>query len=165
MFTVLVVLYSGFLSAFPESHSERLVITDEKGDWGQLAPYLHVQKGPGYVYTSFLFDSLVWKNKAGELVPMLASEWQHDDRQLCYLFTLNPAATWHDGKSVQPSDVVFTFHYMKAHLYPFVDLSGVQQVFVTDDNRVSVCTKRDDPFLLNAWLEHCRYYLNIFIVL
>ncbi|NWO04431.1 MAG: hypothetical protein HLX50_01610 [Alteromonadaceae bacterium] len=124
-----------------------LVIADERGDWGPLAPYLHVARGPGYVYTSFVFDTLLWKNTAGQLVPLLAEDWTADERRRCYQFTISDQARWHDGKPVTAADVAFTFDYVSRHFYRFVDTSGIERVSVSGLD-VEVCLSKPAPLFL-----------------
>lgn len=147
IFTALLCIYSSMLMAKTADISNQLVIADEKGDWGLLAPYLHIAKGSGYLYTSFVFDTLVWKNQQGEMVPMLASSWGHDAAHQCYLFTMNSTATWHDGKPLTAQDVVFSFQYMKSHFYPYVDLHGIEKVSA-HGNQVTVCSTKPDALFV-----------------
>jgi len=51
------------------------VYTIAGGDSGFPAPYSHYPRGGGYVYMSFIFDTLVWKNETG-YVPALAESWE-----------------------------------------------------------------------------------------
>lgn len=134
-------------AVYSETSRDRLVIADQKGDWGVLAPYLHIQKGPGYLYTSFLFDSLVWKNQSGEYTPMLANSWQVDKEYRCYDFTLNKEAKWHDGKPFTAEDVVFSINYMKEHLYQYASVIGVDSV-TENAGRVSICNKESNRFFI-----------------
>lgn len=62
------------LTALPSLAQEpsRLVIVDANGDRGVLAPFLHQQRGPGYLYTTYIFDSLIDQSVTGELAPGLA---------------------------------------------------------------------------------------------
>lgn len=141
--------------AFAEKN---LTIADAKGDWGVLAPFLHSARGPGFVYTSFVFDSLIWKDANGQLQPLLAKTWRYNASSQCYEFELHPKASWQDGQTVTAADVVFSFNYLKEHGYRFVDLSPISQVTrITqqqDGNQqgeaVKVCMAQDyAPFLTN----------------
>ncbi|MCB5163176.1 ABC transporter substrate-binding protein [Marinomonas algarum] len=131
-------------SSTPKS---RLVIADQRGDWGVLAPYLHVQRGPGYIYTSFLFDTLVWKSQSGEYQPMLAQSWHVDDEYKCYDFELNQDAKWHDGTAFTAQDIVFSFRYMNEHFYQYANVSGIESV-TTQVGHVSVCNKEPNRFFI-----------------
>lgn len=125
----------------------RLVIADAQGDWGLLAPYLHQARGPGYVYTSFIFDSLLWKDDQGKIQPLLATDWFSDEEQRCYTFTLNEEARWHDGNSLDAEDVAFTFRYIQQHPYRFVDIQQVSSINTTS-NQVEICLESPDPLFI-----------------
>ncbi len=142
-----LLLCAGLFLGQAQADEQRLVIADARGDWGQLAPYLHMARGPGYVYTSFLFDTLVWKNDRGEIVPLLAQAWSSDADQRCHHLTLDTRARWHDGEPVTAEDVAFTFDYIQQHPYRFVDISRVEAVS-TVDNRVSICLQQPDALFI-----------------
>jgi len=124
-------------------------IGDSKGDWGLPNPYHHYQRGPGYVRMSWIFDTLIWKDKNGE-IPALASSWSYDPATHTYTFRLNPKAKWHDGKPVTSKDVAFTFAYFKKFPYSWAPVGYVQQVETPDDaTAVVTLAKPFAPFLTN----------------
>jgi peptide/nickel transport system substrate-binding protein len=51
---------------------EEYIIPDSKGNWGQPTPYGFIPRGPGFIYMSYVFDSLIWKNENGDFIPALA---------------------------------------------------------------------------------------------
>lgn len=55
-----------------------------------------------------LFDGLVKRDGAGNLVPSLAREWSYDPDTLTYTFRLREDVTWHDGERFTAEDVAFT---------------------------------------------------------
>ena len=127
----------------------RIVIADGRGNWGPPSPYLHDRRGPGYVLMTFVFDTLLWKDETGTLIPALARSWQADDTGIT--FRLDPAATWHDGEPVTAADVVFTVDYARAHPSRFVDLSAVGSVRAVNPTEVRVDFARPfAPFLVNV---------------
>ena len=132
--------------------AQRFVIADSQGDWGPLAPFLHAARGPGYVYTSFVFDSLLWRDTEGQLQPLIATDWQYESDTRCYRFSLHPEAQWHDGQALTASDVVFSFNYLKQHQYRFVDLGAVNEVVAIQDadakEAVRVCLNAESPLFL-----------------
>ena len=68
--TVALALSCGMSAA---QELSRLVVADERADWGQPAPYLHAMNGPGYVWMTFLFDALLGQDERGAPVPALAT--------------------------------------------------------------------------------------------
>ena len=138
-----LLLTLGLTASLARADEPRLVIADAQGDWGPLAPWLHRARGPGYVYTSFVFDTLVWKDTQRKIRPLLAREWSSDADWRCHHFTLHGRARWHDGQPLTTADVAFTFEYMQQHPYRFVDLSRVQEIH-TQGNRISICLQQPD---------------------
>lgn len=133
-----------------QSQGELLVISDTRGDYGLLAPYTHATSGPGYLYTSYVFDTLLDQDPEGALAPGLAKSWQASDDHLTYDFRLDEAARWHDGASLTASDVAFTINYMRIHPHPFVSLDVIEAVEVVQDNHVRIRLRRpDSSFLTN----------------
>lgn len=73
----LLAAWAACFTLIAQANSSTLNIADAQGDWGLLAPFTHAARGPGYVYTSFIFDSLVWRDVDGQLQPMLAQSWSY----------------------------------------------------------------------------------------
>ncbi len=94
------------------------VVRLEGGDWGYPSPYGYV-RGPGYARTLLIFDTLVWKDSSGELIPWLATEWKGSDDGLTWTFTLRDGVKWHDGQPFTADDVIFSVEYFKANVAPF----------------------------------------------
>ena len=136
--------------AGPSAEQVTYVIADSTGDWGYPSPYTHYPRGPGYVRTSFLFDTLVWKNETG-FVPALAEEWEYIEAENAYTFFLRSDVTWHDGERFTADDVAFTIKYVKEHPNPFVTLigaSGIRKVEVLDQYTIKLYLEQPyAPFL------------------
>ncbi|MFB1011903.1 MAG: ABC transporter substrate-binding protein [Thiopseudomonas sp.] len=138
------------LGSLAQADEQVLNLADAQGDWGLLAPFTHSARGPGYVYTSFVFDSLLWKDASGTLQPLLAQSWNYDADSRCYAFSMNTAARWHDGKPVTAEDAAFSFTYLQQHNYRFVDFSPVKSV-AANQQELEVCLKQEHaPFLVNV---------------
>ncbi|MHB1711107.1 MAG: ABC transporter substrate-binding protein [Acidimicrobiales bacterium] len=82
------------------------------GAWGYPSPFAYFQ-GPGLVFASFIFDSLIWKDSVG-FIPWLATKWGASPDGLTWTFTLRDNVTWHDGKPLTASDVAFTYEYFRS---------------------------------------------------
>lgn len=75
----------------------------------------------GYYQMSLLYDTLLWKDSTGELLPWLASGYQRSPDGMSYTFTLREGLRWSDGKPLTADDVAFTFSYFNEKtLPPFV---------------------------------------------
>ena len=78
---------TGEKNATVKSDPTILTIADTAGDWGFPSPFLHYQRGPGYIRMSLLFDTLVWKDGKG-FVSALAERWTVSADGLIYHFFL-----------------------------------------------------------------------------
>ncbi len=70
--------------------------------------------GPGYSQMILLYDTLLWKDGTGELLPWLAESFTSSDDQRTYTFELRDDVRWSDGEALTAEDVVFTFEYYAA---------------------------------------------------
>jgi len=66
---------------------------------------------PGYVQMSLLYDTLLWKDGTGVLLPWVAERVQRSSDNLTYTFELRDGVRWSDGRALTVDDVVFTFEY------------------------------------------------------
>ena len=127
-----------------------LTIADPAGDWGFPSPFLHYQRGPGYIRMSLLFDTLVWKDAKG-FVPALAEKWETSADGRTYRFFLRKNVKWHDGQPFKASDVVFTFRYLKEQGYTWSSMAMIDRVDAVGDHEVKVTlAKPYAPFLDNV---------------
>lgn len=99
-------------------------------DFGYPSPFGYV-RGPGYIYSSFIFDNLVWKDAEGNPIPWLAESWSVSDDNLIWTFTLREGVAWHDGEPLTAEDVVFSFEYAAEHptglpVQALVELAGIE---------------------------------------
>ena len=81
------------------------------GNLGYPSPYAY-NKGPGLAHTFLIFDSLLWKDSTGNLMPWLASAWERSADGTQWTFTLRDGVTWQDGQPFTADDVAFTFDYI-----------------------------------------------------
>lgn len=65
----------------------------------------------GYNQMSLLYDTLLWKDGAGNLLPWLAASVDSAPDHLSYTFQLRDGLTWSDGRPLTADDVTFTFDY------------------------------------------------------
>ena len=84
------------------------------GYWGHPSPF-GFNRGPGFMRTSLVFDTLVWRDAGGETIPWLATDWALDDDGLTWTFTLRDGVHWQDGRPLTADDVVFSIEYYLAH--------------------------------------------------
>ncbi len=65
----------------------------------------------GYNQMSLIFDTLLWRDGSGELLPWLAESYKASEDHLTYTFELRENLKWSDGRPMSADDVVFTFDY------------------------------------------------------
>lgn len=69
-------------------------------------------RGPGLVHVNFCFDTLLWKDATGGLLPWLAAAWERSSDGTEWRFTMRDGVRWHDGRALTAADVAFTFDYL-----------------------------------------------------
>lgn len=82
------------------------------GEFGFPSPF-GWRRGPGRIYASLSFDTLLWRDSSGEEIPWLASDWSVSDDGTEWRFTLRDDVQWHDGEALTVEDVVFTYDYLR----------------------------------------------------
>ncbi len=69
------------------------------------------QRGPGLMHAELLFDTLLWKDSTGALMPWLAADWESSANGQEWRFSLRHGVKWHDGRPLTAEDVAFSFEY------------------------------------------------------
>ena len=109
------------------------------GDQGFPSPFAY-QRGPGLIKSSFIYDTLVWKDSTGEILPWLASRWDRSPDAKTYTFHLRDDIRWHDGRPLTARDVAFTFEYFRNQTIPpqviVKPLPQIEEVRATGDHTV-----------------------------
>ncbi len=88
----------------------------EGGGFGIPSPFGYVA-GLGYYRMSYIYDTLLWKDASGELLPWLATGFSRSDDGSTYTFELREGVRWHDGRPLTAEDVAFTFDYFASHTF------------------------------------------------
>lgn len=83
------------------------------GRWGFPSPFAY-RRGPGLAQASLLFDTLLWKDTNGHLLPWLAARWDMRTDGRAYRFVLRDDIEWADGVPLTADDVAFTVAYLTA---------------------------------------------------
>jgi peptide/nickel transport system substrate-binding protein len=120
------------------------------GYWGHPSPF-GFNRGPGYVRTSLIFDTLVWRDAGGETIPWLATDWALSDDGLTWTFTLRDGVRWQDGQPLTADDVVFSIEYYLAHpgaAWFMAQVDAIESAAAVGENQVAVKLVRPfAPFL------------------
>lgn len=119
---------------------EERILRLDGDNLGYPSVYTVSPKGRGYLLTSFIFDTLTWKDENG-IVPMLAKEWRVSEDNKVWTFTLAQNAKFTDGEPVTAEDVKFSFEYIQGHPYQWVSLNMVEKVEAVDAHTVKVTLK------------------------
>jgi len=114
------------------------------GGFGFPSPFAYIA-GPGYVQMSLMYDTLLWKDSSGRLLPWLARCWRRSHDGLTHTFELRDGIRWHDGRPLTATDVAFTFEYFaKQSLGPLLvsQAFGVKSAQATGPLTVEVALDR-----------------------
>lgn len=113
------------------------------GNFGLPSPFGY-RAGPGYRQMSLVYDTLLWTDSSGALIPWLASRYERSGDGLTYTFELREVR-WTDGRPLTARDVAFTFEYFSAQtLSPLVIAQPryVANVTTTGPRRVQIRLER-----------------------
>jgi peptide/nickel transport system substrate-binding protein len=79
------------------------------GEPESLDPAYTYETG-GAAIEANIYDSMLYfdRSKADEFVPALATEWELSDDQLTYTFTIREGVTFHEGGTLEPSDIAYS---------------------------------------------------------
>ncbi len=102
-----------------------------------------------------IFESLVWLNDDGELVPALAEDWTVSDDGRVYTFELRQGVTFHNGDEFTADDVVFTWERGKGQDITYrEDFLAAEEVRKIDDYTVEVVLEEPSSMMLLQMNEH-----------
>lgn len=103
---------TGTKAAPPPAPKARIdVVRLGGGQWGLPTPFLF-RTGAGNALNSFVYDTLAWKDRDGNFIPLLATKWEPVENGTAWRITLHQGVTWSDGLPFSAEDVKFTFDYM-----------------------------------------------------
>lgn len=112
--------------------------------FGFPSPFAYTAK-PGYTQASLVYDTLMWKDGTGKVLPWLASRFEQSSDGLVYTFELRDGIRWHDGRPLTAEDVAFTFDYFASHTFgPLIMVQpfGIAKVEALTPTRVQVRLER-----------------------
>jgi peptide/nickel transport system substrate-binding protein len=131
-----------------------------------LSPFVGTGQGD-YVFFEMMYDRLTSYNRDYEVIPELATEWESNDANDAWTFTLTEDATFSTiDQNVIAEDVKATVEVMQSEdraTGTAVDLGPVASenpVEVEDDYRLTINLSQSDPFY-PARLGETGSYFNI----
>jgi peptide/nickel transport system substrate-binding protein len=96
-----------------------------------------------------MFDNLVWKDAAGQVIPWLATDWTNSPDGTEWRYTIRDGVTWQDGVPLTNRDVVFSYNYfikgpgaVPAGIFGAVFNENFQEVVTEGPNQVVFRMKR-----------------------
>jgi peptide/nickel transport system substrate-binding protein len=112
----------------------------------------HAQnEGPTEALLHHIYETLVWRDNDGKLVPRLALSWQiMPSDPTVWEFKLRPNVKFHDGTPMTADDVVFSLDRARMDTSDFKGLhSVVESITKIDDLTVHIKTKGPAPLWVN----------------
>lgn len=101
-----------------------------------------------------MFESLVTRDAAGNLVGGLAEDWEALEEGSVYQFTIRDGVQFHNGETMTAEDVKFSFDLIDEVEYMRATLPTFESCEVIDDSTVQVNLSQRDggfPFLLDGF--------------
>lgn len=100
------------------------------GEPETLDPAVHYDSASSNVLRQ-IYDFLIFFNEGAvdEFVPMLATDWEISDDGLQYTFTLRDGVTFHQGGTLEPHDVAYTFQRNLLLGWDFLGAGGPMGLF------------------------------------
>lgn len=144
----LCVALAAFALASLASAKETLVV-DLVNEPASLDPHLQWNPDSYYVYRN-IFDNLLARDDASEIVPHVATSWEYVD-DTTVDFEIRDGITFHDGEPLTAEDVVYSIRritdpeFNSPQLGQFNKITGAE---VLDENTVRVTTDGPYPVLL-----------------
>ncbi|MEM7532177.1 MAG: ABC transporter substrate-binding protein [Chloroflexota bacterium] len=99
-----------------------------------------------------MYNSLVWLNNDGDLVPALAESWEVSEDGTEYTFMLRQGVTFHNGEPFNAEAVVFSWENA-LEAYRGNKWDDAQSVEAIDEFTVKMTTEKPDPIFLRQMAD------------
>jgi len=119
------------------------------GDSLTLDPHAQ-NEGPTHTLSHQIYEPLLQRNMAGEIIPALATEWTTTDDPNVWRFQLREGVTFHNGEAFNADDVVFSFERAKKATSAMKELvASIASVSKVDDYTIDFTTDGPNPLMPN----------------
>lgn len=119
------------------------------GDALTLDPHSQ-NEGPTHTMNHQIYEPLLHRDMAGEIIPALATEWSVTDDPTVWEFKLREGVSYHNGNPFTADDVVFSINRAKMESSDMKGLlTSVEEVIKVDDHTVHIRTSGPNPILPN----------------
>jgi peptide/nickel transport system substrate-binding protein len=111
------------------------------------------------------YERLTWVDRAGKVIPWLATDWSASRDAKTWRLKLRPGVTWHDGSRFTADDVVYTFQYV--YNTPTTSFSPTLKAMMNSPSDVKKIDARTVQFTLSnplALLPQVLTGLRLFVV-
>ena len=117
------------------------------GDSLTLDPHAQ-NEGPTHTLSHQMYEGLLQRDMAGEIIPALATDWAVTDDPSVWRFNLREGVTFHEGQTFDADDVVFSIERaMKPTSAMKELLTSVSEVRKVDEHTVELVTDGPNPLL------------------
>ncbi|MEM1287183.1 MAG: ABC transporter substrate-binding protein [Pseudomonadota bacterium] len=120
------------------------------GDSLTLDPHAQ-NEGPTHTLAHQIYEGLLQRDMAGQIIPALATEWAPlDSDPTIWEFKLREGVTFHDGAEFNADDVVFSINRAMSETSAMKELlASVAEVMKVDDLTVHFKTEGPNPLFPN----------------
>lgn len=143
-----VLLGATFLTAV--SADARTLRWARVGDALTMDPHAQ-NEGPTHTLNHHIYEPLIGRDRDGEMVGLLATEWMIDPEDPnAWIFNLREGVTFHNGNAFDADDVVFSIERATSPTSDMKGLHGtVQGAEKIDDYTVRIVSSGPNPLLPN----------------
>lgn len=119
------------------------------GDSLTLDPHAQ-NEGPTHTLAHQMYEPLLHRDMAGQIVPALATSWAATDNPNIWEFKLREGVKFHNGEDFTADDVVFSLNRAMRPTSAMKELlSSVEEVRKVDDLTVHIVTSGPNPLMPN----------------
>ena len=117
------------------------------GDSLTLDPHSQ-NEGPTHTLAHQIYEPLLQRDMAGQVIPALATEWAPTDDPTVWRFKLREGVSFHNGAEFNADDVVFSLERAMMPTSAMKELlSSVASVSKVDDFTVDITTNGPNPLM------------------